>query len=78
MVDKRIGKLEVLEEGNYWKAYFFPDVEDKEFYLLGSIHVYVIANNDKLKKEFTDLMAAAVRLIVENVEGTSIDLHLQT
>lgn len=69
--------MEIQKEGNYWKAYFFPDVEDKESFLLGSIHMYVMDNSDELRKEFIALMQATVKLVVESVEGVSIDLHSQ-
>lgn len=64
-----IGSLSILEEGDYWNAYFeeFGNEKKKsDILLIGSISMYAITNNDERRKQFADLMKDIVLDIIKS------------
>lgn len=68
-MNKKIGRLALRHEGNYWNAYYaMPDTMDGSI-LLGSIAMRFVTGNIERKNAFMDMMRGAVSDILEEQTG---------
>jgi hypothetical protein len=64
-------RLALRVEGNLWNAYFAAPDTMRDAMLLGSIHVAIVEDPD-IKRQFIELMQAALELATEEVLGIKI------
>ncbi len=69
MIDQKVGRLAMRQEGNTWNAYYAMPDSMEEAIFLGSIKIRLVDKPDR-KEAFLSLMRECVADMLEEVTGT--------